>query len=108
MIIVTANVGLLPFEIGKTRRLNLLKACSNARYALVEAKRFPKWANYDTPNTATRSHDAVIRVYDRGQRGSDARARGQFQGVVNAGLANVQPFNAYSVDGARNGLQDAI
>jgi hypothetical protein len=64
MIIVTANVGLLPFEIGKTRSLYLLKACSNARYALGEAKRFPKWANYDTPNTATRSHDAVIRVYD--------------------------------------------
>jgi hypothetical protein len=52
MIIVTANVGLLPFEIGKTRSLYLLKASSNARYALGEAKRFHKWANYAAPSTA--------------------------------------------------------
>ena len=41
----------------------------------------------------SRSHDAVIRVYDdSGQRDRDARARGRFQRVVNSGRAKSSAF----------------
>jgi hypothetical protein len=50
---------------------------------------------YDTPDNAigyamhsSRSHDAVIRVYDAAGNVRDARVQGRFQGVVNLSLVS--------------------
>jgi hypothetical protein len=57
----------------------------------------------------SRSHDAVIRVYDEAGNVIETHEQaGDFKRVVKCGLAVLQCFNANCLYAARNRLQNAV